>query len=154
MSLSELAVEEVEQLLENHGFYQHPYPITAYDGTTRGYIPTGEVMPERYYTIAEGDATWHEWAGLGPARRDDDKGRWKKGEQQYEEVAGLGTVYLESQFGGEGQGDNYYIVLRIEDGDTTRYFKKNGYHASHDGSYLDGSLDEVKPAKKTITVYE
>jgi hypothetical protein len=36
----------------------------------------------------------------------------------------------------------------------SRHFRKTGYHQSHDGTYWDGSVEEVRPAQKTITVYE
>jgi HNH endonuclease len=44
---------------------------------------------------------------------------------------------------------NIWLVIEIED----RYFKKTGYHQSHDGTYWDGSVTEVRPTQKTITVY-
>jgi hypothetical protein len=71
-------------------------------------------------------------------------------------VPGLGTVKHVDNYGGEGMGDQYFVVFEIvsEDGLTRRMFKKNGYYASHDGAYLDGRLFEVKPVQKTITVYE
>ena len=53
-------------------------------------------------------------------------------------------------FGGEGQGDHMHVVFRVGD----QLFKKSGYHVSHDGSYWDGPLEEVKPVKKTVVVYE
>lgn len=66
----------------------------------------------------------------------------------------IGNVRLVDSFGGEGQGDDYYMILSIQQGDVIRTFKMNGYHVSHDGSYYDGPFVEVKPRLKTITVWE
>lgn len=52
--------------------------------------------------------------------------------------------------GGEGQGDEAWIVVRVG----TQYFKVDGYYASHYGYDWDGGLEEVTPQPKTITVYE
>jgi hypothetical protein len=66
------------------------------------------------------------------------------------EVPGLGTVVSVEQHGGEGEGDQYWVVVRIGD----RYFRKPGWYASHDGGYLDGDLYEVTPETRTVVVYE
>ncbi len=147
MSLSELTLSEVEALLEGHRFYSPPWK--SYSGTE---------YPESWSSIGDdGGEDWHLW-NLGNAYQDDPQGRWKKGEATFEDVQGLGRVTLETQFGGEGQGDNYYLVLKVVDilssDGTVRYFKKLGWHASHDGSYLDGDLVEVKPVDRTVTFYE
>lgn len=70
-------------------------------------------------------------------------------------IKDLGSVYLVKQHGGEGEGDDYHIVIRIKflDG-VERLFKKPGYHASHDGSYLDGDLYEVAPVERVVVFYE
>lgn len=47
------------------------------------------------------------------------------------------------------EGD-IWAVIEIDG----RFFKKTGYHASHDGTYWDGSVTEVLPKQKTITIYE
>lgn len=56
--------------------------------------------------------------------------------------------------GGEGQGDEYWMVISLSDGNTTRYFRKDGWYASYDGGYLDGETYEVKPAERLVTYYE
>lgn len=50
---------------------------------------------------------------------------------------------------GEGTTD-VWIVIKVEG----RHFKKTGYHESHSGTYWDGSVTEVRPTQKTITVYD
>lgn len=146
MSLSDLTLAEVERLLEEHRFY--------YEAYTYG----GNSYPERWYSIADGYGGgyggWGEYENLGLAQTDDNNGRWKKGEDMYENVRGLGKVYLQKQHGGEGQGDEYYIVLRVEDGETTRWFMKPGYYTSYDDRTLDGDLYEVSPQQRIVTVYE
>lgn len=70
-------------------------------------------------------------------------------------VPDFGVVTLHEQWGGEGQGDDYWIVLKIvEDDGTVRYVKRDGYHASHDGSYLDGPSLFVEMKTKVVTVFE
>lgn len=60
----------------------------------------------------------------------------------------------ESRFGGEGQGDDYWFVCRVErEGQDPRYFKFFGWYTSYDGGEIE-SVKEVKPKTKTITVYE
>lgn len=73
-------------------------------------------------------------------------------------VKGLGTVKVVDHFGGEGQGDDYYLVFEVTPPDDVdgpvRYFKMNGYHRSFDGSYYDGPFVEVRSVRKLVTVYE
>jgi hypothetical protein len=59
-----------------------------------------------------------------------------------------------AEYGGEGQGDDYWVVISITDGETTRYFRKDGWYASYDGGSLDGETYEVKPVEKLVTFYE
>lgn len=75
-------------------------------------------------------------------------------EMNQHDFEGLGTVTLLDQFGGEGQGDDYWIVFSVESDGDTQIFRRNGYHASFDGSYLDGPTQEVVQKEKLITVWE
>lgn len=59
-----------------------------------------------------------------------------------------------AEYGGEGDGDQYWMVVSISDGLTTRYFRRDGWYASYDAGYLDGDTTEVRPAEKTVVVYE
>lgn len=63
-------------------------------------------------------------------------------------------IDLVTSFGGEGQGDTAWIVVKATDGDTTKFFRKDGYYASYDGFTWDGDFAAVTPQEKTITVYE
>jgi hypothetical protein len=53
-------------------------------------------------------------------------------------------------FGGEGQGDDIWVVIRVG----TQLFEKSGYYASHYGSDWEGPFTEVQAVQKTVTVYE
>ena len=57
---------------------------------------------------------------------------------------------LVEDFGGEGLGDHAHVVIRVDD----KLFKIDGYYSSYDGTDWDTEWYEVKPAEKTITVYE
>jgi hypothetical protein len=61
---------------------------------------------------------------------------------------------VEAEYGGEGQGDEYWMVVSISDGKTARFFRKDGWYASYDGGYLDGKTYEVTPKEKLVTYYE
>jgi len=65
------------------------------------------------------------------------------------------TATLVEDFGGEGQGDEYWIVVRLifPDG-VDRLVRKDGWYASYDGGYLDGDLREVQPVERMVTFYE
>jgi hypothetical protein len=126
---------------------------------------------------------WHEWESLakkeiwkkafpddiepGYDYKTSDGGKWRAWRQRYSDffknwepklyvtVPDLGRVRVAEQFGGEGQGDQYYMVFEVVfDDDTTRHFTINGWYASYDGGYYDGPLVEVKPVQKVVTFYE
>lgn len=67
----------------------------------------------------------------------------------------LGQIYFVDEFGGEGQGDDYWVVIRIVSADgTERFFKRLGWYQSFNGGELDGPTIEVRPREKMVTVYE
>lgn len=89
------------------------------------------------------DATWNRF--------------WDKIEASENEVYydGLGTVKLIEQQGGEGQGDEYYIVFSVtdEEGETV-IFKKEAEYSSYDNTDWDwGDAFEVAPHTQTLIVY-
>jgi hypothetical protein len=67
------------------------------------------------------------------------------------EVPGIGTAFLVEEFGGEGQGDDRWVVFRIEGDD--RLFQKDGYYTSYDGATWDYDLVEVEAHEVTVTKY-
>lgn len=66
----------------------------------------------------------------------------------------IGHLSLVDSYGGEGKGDQYWMVLRLTQGDVSRTFKMDGWYQSYSGGYYDGPFTEVKPVQKTITVWE
>ena len=48
--------------------------------------------------------------------------------------------YVDS-FGGEGQGDEYWVVFSVGQGDTKRLFNTPGWYASYEGSELQ--VDDI-----------
>jgi hypothetical protein len=64
------------------------------------------------------------------------------------------TAKVEAQYGGEGQGDQFWLVISISDGLVTRYFRSDGWYASYDGGYLDTETFEVKPQERLVKFYE
>lgn len=69
------------------------------------------------------------------------------------EIPGLGTLKYVDDYGGEGQGDEYWVVFSITQGDVTRNFKKQGGYASFAGGEFDGDLTETFPEERTIIVW-
>jgi hypothetical protein len=92
----------------------------------------------------EVDADWHNW---------DDKSYSK----EPVEIPGLGKIeFAEADTGGEGHGEYISMVFKItmaDCADTVRHFRKEGWYASHDGSYWDGDFAEVEPYEKLVTLY-
>lgn len=45
-------------------------------------------------------------------------------------------------YGGEGQGDEYWVVISVTDIDTgeTKFIRNNGWYASYDGGYFDDNF--------------
>ena len=67
----------------------------------------------------------------------------------------LGVISYEESFGGEGKGDDYWVVVKIAGNDgTVRYFRQDGWYQSHSGGELDGDTYEVKPTERTVVFYE
>jgi hypothetical protein len=64
------------------------------------------------------------------------------------------TLDVVEDFGGEGQGETRYIVLSLTDGADTKYFRKDGYYVSYDGSTWDGEFREVRAIERVVTFYE
>jgi hypothetical protein len=67
----------------------------------------------------------------------------------------FGTVKVVQNFGGEGQGDRQWIVVKVTSPDgEEQFFRQDGYYSSYDGGEWDGSFDEVKAVQRTVTFYE
>ncbi len=86
---------------------------------------------------------------------DDIQGAWQEAKYNGGKYTRDGlTAERVAEYGGEGDGDQYWVVISLSDGLTTRHFRKDGWYASYDGGYLDGDTSEVKPVEKTVVFYE
>lgn len=66
------------------------------------------------------------------------------------ELPGLGTAKLVDSFGGEGQGDELWIILSIGD----QHYKADHYYSSYDGSepwHGNCTIFPVVGREKTVT---
>ena len=65
---------------------------------------------------------------------------------------------FEEQRGGEGQGDDYWIVFSVTSlavAGEVFYYKVPGWYQSHNGAELEwDNVFEVKSVEKTVTVWE
>ena len=51
--------------------------------------------------------------------------------------------------------ETYFVILSLSDGETTRYFKRDGWYASYDGGHLEeGENLEVFPQQVTVTDFK
>ncbi|MFC6021529.1 hypothetical protein ACFP2T_35845 [Plantactinospora solaniradicis] len=68
----------------------------------------------------------------------------------------LGSLRVVDSYGGEGEGDEFWVVISITDGaGAVRYFKRLGWYQSYgDGGHLDGPTVEVAPVTREVTFYE
>lgn len=67
----------------------------------------------------------------------------------------LGVISHEKSFGGEGQGDAYWVVVKVTgEFGVERFFRMDGWYQSFAGGELDGEPYEVKPTPKTVVFYE
>lgn len=114
---------EVQQALENHTW---TFGTTSYDENWR-------VIPGKTETYTA-EFEWFE--------AEDSVG------QVYNVLGGVKVV--DSDPGGEGHGENIFIVFQAVE--TDQYFRIDGYYASYgDGSLYDGDMYEVRPFEKTVT---
>ena len=97
----------------------------------------GEYVPVTELSTFDTDYIWQEFHGEGGKGTRDG---W--------------TAEVVTSYGGEGDGDQYWMVISITDSITTRFFRKDGWYASYDGGYLDGETYEVQPKEKLVTFYE
>lgn len=135
MSLEEAAGTAIALLLGD------PHRKSSYTGEDWA----GELKAE--YELNEEDS----WDSLS-----DNSSAWHeaKYEGSEESFDGL-TAKVVKEYGGEGQGDQYWMVVSLSDGETTRYFRKDGYYSSYgDGGNLDGNTYEVNPQEKVVVFYE
>lgn len=102
-----------------------------------------ELMENFFELVENGDADGPEsWRSI------------KYGEGMPCEVSGLGTLTYVDDYGGEGGGDEYWVVFSLKDDELMRWFRMDGWYQSYAGGEFDSNLKEVSPKQKTITVWE
>lgn len=69
----------------------------------------------------------------------------------FNEYSKLGKCKMVEQFGGEGDGDNYYAVYHFIDHDV--YIRFQGWYASHHGSEYE-EMFEVTPYDELVRKYK
>lgn len=78
------------------------------------------------------------------------EGHYSRSEEPFSvDVADLGKVTYVDDYGGEGQGDEYWVVFKVGD----QFFRVDGWYASYDGGELDGDVYEVEPQEVTVIEY-
>ncbi|MEV2222699.1 hypothetical protein AB0E01_22805 [Nocardia vinacea] len=86
-----------------------------------------------------------EWSALEDALEGDDT----------LDIEGLGSVKGVETHGGEGQGDEYWMILEVTDAQGNKQlFKRDGWYASFNGGHYDGPTFEVRAVEKNVTFYE
>lgn len=129
-------------------FDRHSYNPDDYNGH-----PYEEELEGEYYYLGQ-FVDWDELADdLADSWHYDDDENYVNDGPKGGEIEGLGWVSIPENFGGEGMGDDRWVVFYIEA--TGQYFKKSGYYASYDGTnWGDGDFAVVSPKEKVVTVYE
>lgn len=85
--------------------------------------------------------------------------KYKEGEEEYNLINvepsiinKIGPIKTVSSYGGEGGGDEYYVVIYLINYDL--YIRNDGWYTSYEGGYFDDEPYFVKPVEKTIIFYE
>lgn len=63
------------------------------------------------------------------------------------------TITCIETYGGEGQGEDYWAVVSIEQEGDTIYVRRNGWYASYHGREWN-DYEQVKPVEKTVVFWE
>jgi hypothetical protein len=127
---TKLTFNEILERLKN--FYES-VSVFAHDG----YGDT--IIPEDFQPELNDPASWSNWMTRV---------------KNYQKFL-VGEVVVVDRYGGEGEGETWYVVHHFVDHDL--YIRTDGFYQSYNGvEFYDGwgCCREVKPKEKTITVYE
>lgn len=59
------------------------------------------------------------------------------------------------QYGGEGKGDEYWVVFSVEKDGEKEFWEIPGWYASHNGSELDtGGMFKVEQVEKVVKIWK
>jgi hypothetical protein len=81
--------------------------------------------------------------------------QYQQRERNYHKTQPLGECVQVQQHGGEGEGEQWYVVYHFVEHDI--YVRVDGWYQSYEGTdFYDGwdCCKEVRPKEKVITVYE
>lgn len=108
-------------------------------------------LAEAYCVNAYGEG-YFENHGLPSEREVFNELSWRVNETY--EYNGITIRCVKNVGGYEGSGEERWAVFSLEDETGIRYFRKDGYYASYDGTTWDGAFREVKPTERTVVFYE
>lgn len=96
-----------------------------------------------------------DWRDKTKMRDYEDKGIWLLKHENVSFVVDGYTFAFQEDFGGEGQGDDYWVVFSVTKEDYSEFYKVPGWYASHHGGELEvENTYAVQPVEKVITVWE
>jgi len=124
--MAKLVDEAVSELIENHRF----------SGTTDARI---DYMGRQVPPVDWEAFGWDAWEDHG--------------QDEPILVEGLGLVNVIETFGGEGQGDDYYMIFRVITEEGATHYKLDGRYASYYGGEYYGPLEKVTAHEEVITVW-
>lgn len=106
------------------------------------------------YTVADLDAAVNVAWGRQNAWYDSAGWEHVAWNDREHDLPGIGTLRMVENHDEEFETQCWLIVSVIDEYGMMRLFRRNGWRASHDGSYLDGPTLEVKAVTKIVTVTE
>jgi hypothetical protein len=127
--------------------------------------PTKEDMDDFFQNWDSQEYDTDLWVDIYPEDYPDDRKKWGirkdspscfMGEVNNSVQIGKYIIENKEEYGGEGQGDDYWFVFSIHNADSpTRktYWKIYGWYASHAGGELE-YITEVKPVQVTRTEWQ
>lgn len=70
-------------------------------------------------------------------------------------IDGIKVEAVEFDTGGEGHGEDIYMVFKTTDADgVVQLWRKDGYYASYDGDNWDGDFRKVDAVERVVVFYE
>lgn len=134
--MSNLTPEEIEKLILNNVEVEEPYEPEDWE--------LDEEFTRGSWDDVEEFLYWSDWVG-------------NTDPQPVLELPDVGTVRKVADFGGEGKGDERWMVVSVTflDG-TVKLYRKEGYYASYDGTTWDEdfTLREVTAQEKVVIFYD
>lgn len=139
MTVSELTVKDADALLRK--MY---YNVESYGE---------DLSPEEYEDY---DEHWSELAYSlqSTSRYDLELMKMVPRDAGHNTVDGITIGCVADVGGGEGGGETRFVVFSFADDTGTKYFRKDGYYASYDGTTWDGDFREVTAQDRVVTFYE